>query len=72
MNYKKNFRVLIIVHLAGIILSGIILLALGSDERFIMKGIMAGLAVSLAIQFLLYGIKPGLFADKINKHPDLH
>jgi Na+-driven multidrug efflux pump len=67
MRYKKNFKNLIIAHLIGIVLLVIPLLFIGADNKNILTGLLYGLGISLAIQILLYVIRPQLFNSKVDK-----
>ncbi len=71
MKYKTNFKVVIILHLIGIILSGVLLFVVAEDQKYILKVIIAALSGSIAAQLLIYRKKPKWFDDKIKKHPDL-
>lgn len=70
MMAKRNIKYLVIGHLAGIVVLGILLFFIGTGNRLILKGLMAGLLFSLAVQLLLYSIKPGWFSNKIKHYPE--
>jgi len=70
MMAKKNIKYLVIGHLAGIMLLGVLLFFIDTDGRFIVKGMMTGLVFSMTVQLLLYRIKPGWFNNKIKHYPD--
>jgi hypothetical protein len=69
MSYKKNFRVLVIGHLVGLIVTGILFFTSAGDGYFI-KSFFAAVMISFIIQILIYIIKPTLFNNKSIKHPD--
>jgi hypothetical protein len=69
MKYKTNFKVLIIDHLVGIILLGVLYFADAGSIHFI-KGFFAALIISLIIQLFSYLFKPALFNNKVVKDPD--
>jgi uncharacterized membrane protein len=69
MNYKKNFKVLVIIHLVGVIVLGILYFMDAGSIGFL-KGFFAALLLSLVVQILIYLFKPALFNSKAVKHPD--
>lgn len=64
MNYKANFKVIILIHLIGIMILGAAFTFVGPANGVILKWIIATLFVSFVIQLLLFTFKPKWFADK--------
>ena len=71
MKYKANFKTIILVHLAGIIILGVWSSFAGSANGGVMlKWITGVLFVSCALQLFIYTLKPKWFADKTTNHPE--
>jgi hypothetical protein len=71
MSEKKSIKVLVIFHLAASLLLCVLLFSANANKAFVLKWLTGGLIASLGIQFLLYGMKPTTFKDKVEKHPDM-
>ncbi|MEP7279564.1 MAG: hypothetical protein ABI813_13020 [Bacteroidota bacterium] len=68
---KTNFKYLMIVHLAAIVLLGILYAVVDKDGRYLVKWLLVALIGSTILQLVLWQIKASWFGPKTRKHPDL-
>jgi hypothetical protein len=69
MNYKRNFKVIIFLHLIGILFFTCLIVFNGTDKSGIVMLVNGVLLLSMVMQLLIYNLKPGAFGNKVNKHP---
>ncbi|MEP6746792.1 MAG: hypothetical protein ABJB86_03650 [Bacteroidota bacterium] len=71
MKYRANFKTIILVHLAGIIILGLWSSFAGSEKAtVVLRWITGAIFVSCALQLFIYTIKPKWFANKTTDHPE--
>jgi hypothetical protein len=69
MNKDENAKFLIRLHQVIILVLFVFSLFVKPEVKKFFWMIIAGGAISLLIQEMLYRADPGLFGDKINEHP---
>ena len=71
MKYRANFKTIILVHLAGIIILGVwSSFASSAHGGLVLRWITGVLFVSCALQLFIYTVKPKWFVNKTTNDPE--
>jgi uncharacterized membrane protein YfcA len=70
MQYKANFKYLILSHIIGIISLLVCIFFVDAAQAVILKWIAGALLISIVIQWLLFRLRPSWFKNKVKDYPN--